>query len=119
MGLTLSLRRSGAILLAGAAACLVAGPASAADTPPACPVTDAPSNAVAITSTPLPVEALGGHYRTDTGWPAPREGRIGQLRRSEERRVGKECVSTCSTRWSPDHSTKKKKHSRHKIHKTK
>src|SRR3546814_11944599 len=23
--------------------------------------------------------------------------------RSEERRVGKECVSTCSTRWSPDH----------------
>ena len=59
MSLTLSLRRSGAILLAGAAACLVAGPASAADTPPACPVTDAPSNAVAITSTPLHVEALG------------------------------------------------------------
>src|SRR3546814_14616944 len=80
MSLTLSLRRSGAILLAGAAACLVAGPASAADTPPACPVTDAPSNAVAITSTPLPVEALGGHYRTDTGWPAPGAGRIGQLR---------------------------------------
>src|SRR3546814_5933874 len=26
---------------------------------------------------------------------------VGQ--RSEERRVGKECVSTCSTRWSPDH----------------
>src|SRR3546814_19483854 len=23
--------------------------------------------------------------------------------RSEERRVGKECVSTCSTRWSPAH----------------
>src|SRR3546814_12695824 len=23
--------------------------------------------------------------------------------RSEERRVGKECVSTCSTRWSPYH----------------
>src|SRR3546814_1699529 len=22
--------------------------------------------------------------------------------RSEDRRVGKECVSTCSTRWSPD-----------------
>lgn len=80
MSLPPSLRRSGAILLAGAAACLVAGPASAADTPPACPVTDAPSNAVAITSTPLPVEALGGHYRTDTGWPAPGEGRIGQLR---------------------------------------
>src|SRR3546814_12485654 len=24
--------------------------------------------------------------------------------RSEERRVGKECVSTCRYRWSPDHS---------------
>src|SRR3546814_18195175 len=27
--------------------------------------------------------------------------------RSEERRVGKECVSTCSSRGSPDHSQKK------------
>src|SRR3546814_20346053 len=26
-----------------------------------------------------------------------------RLIRSEERRVGKECVSTCSSRWSPDH----------------
>src|SRR3546814_5021537 len=25
------------------------------------------------------------------------------LQRSEERRVGKECVSTCRSRWSPDH----------------
>src|SRR3546814_12910228 len=25
------------------------------------------------------------------------------LFRSEERRVGKECVSTCRSRWSPDH----------------
>src|SRR3546814_13778140 len=24
-------------------------------------------------------------------------------RRAEERRVGKECVSTCRSRWSPDH----------------
>src|SRR3546814_15588838 len=31
--------------------------------------------------------------------------------RSEERRVGKECVSTCRSRWSPFHS--KKKHSYH------
>src|SRR3546814_20090953 len=28
--------------------------------------------------------------------------------RSEERRVGKECVSTCRSRWSPYHSQKKK-----------
>src|SRR3546814_256892 len=27
---------------------------------------------------------------------------LGLVARSEERRVGKECVSTCSTRWSPD-----------------
>src|SRR3546814_19856902 len=30
------------------------------------------------------------------------------LRRSEERRVGKECVSTCRSRWSPYHSKKNK-----------
>src|SRR3546814_19456683 len=28
---------------------------------------------------------------------------IGFDPRSEERRVGKECVSTCRSRWSPDH----------------
>src|SRR3546814_12140284 len=28
---------------------------------------------------------------------------IDKLHRSEERRVGKECVSTCRSRWSPDH----------------
>src|SRR3546814_17304611 len=28
--------------------------------------------------------------------------------RSEERRVGKECVSTCRSRWSPYHYIKKK-----------
>src|SRR3546814_10196904 len=26
-----------------------------------------------------------------------------EVRRSEERRVGKECVSTCRSRWSPYH----------------
>src|SRR3546814_16886487 len=29
------------------------------------------------------------------------------IERSEERRVGKECVSTCRSRWSPYHSKKK------------
>src|SRR3546814_2963566 len=28
------------------------------------------------------------------------------LKRSEERRVGKECVSTCRSRWSQNHSKK-------------
>src|SRR3546814_13593211 len=32
------------------------------------------------------------------------------FQRSEERRVGKECVSTCRSRWSPYHSKKKRIH---------
>src|SRR3546814_6589472 len=36
--------------------------------------------------------------------PSGRGGRRDRIRaRSEERRVGKECVSTCRSRWSPDH----------------
>src|SRR3546814_7193882 len=31
------------------------------------------------------------------------------VERSEERRVGKECVSTCSVRWSANHYKKKQK----------
>src|SRR3546814_5941981 len=33
----------------------------------------------------------------------PQYQRKGGDRRSEERRVGKECVSTCRSRWSPYH----------------
>src|SRR3546814_12007938 len=32
-----------------------------------------------------------------------RHSAIVASQRSEERRVGKECVSTCRSRWSPDH----------------
>src|SRR3546814_10461448 len=43
--------------------------------------------------------------------PVRRGGVIARLNpaqpRSEERRVGKECVSTCRSRWSPYHSKKK------------
>src|SRR3546814_17676209 len=35
--------------------------------------------------------------------------------RSEERRVGKECVSTCRSRWSPQHKTKKRYNMNHHI----
>src|SRR3546814_7835528 len=31
------------------------------------------------------------------------EAIVSSLNRSEERRVGKECVSTCRSRWSPYH----------------
>src|SRR3546814_12799989 len=34
--------------------------------------------------------------------------RVGDAHRSEERRVGKECVSTCRSRWSPSHEKKKR-----------
>src|SRR3546814_13986964 len=34
--------------------------------------------------------------------------------RSEERRGGKECVSTCRSRWSPYHYTKNNKCTEHK-----
>src|SRR3546814_16148791 len=40
-------------------------------------------------------------FRDDAG-----QFRFRLLTRSEERRVGKECVSTCRFRWSPDHSKK-------------
>src|SRR3546814_11659272 len=33
----------------------------------------------------------------------PAHRRFGKRTRSEERRVGKECVSTCRSRWSPYH----------------
>src|SRR3546814_12507897 len=38
------------------------------------------------------------------GDPQSSEGQV----RSEERRVGKECVSTCRSRWSPYHSKNNK-----------
>src|SRR3546814_16934867 len=34
----------------------------------------------------------------------------GDLDRSEERRVGKECVSPCRSRWSQNHEKKQEKH---------
>src|SRR3546814_17036198 len=58
------------------------------------------------TSTKLGMQRLGAvpHNRqpTELRWTI-----LGK--RSEERRVGKECVSTCRSRWSPNNSKKKKK----------
>src|SRR3546814_17845081 len=41
-------------------------------------------------------------------WAKPQSDQRG-LERSEERRVGKECVNTCRSRWSQYHSKKNKK----------
>src|SRR3546814_12977901 len=58
---------------------------------------------------PLALEALAradayrsqGLARREALWAVKRLP--GEKKRSEERRVGKECVSTCRARWSPDH----------------
>src|SRR3546814_12373335 len=48
----------------------------------------------------------------------PQEERPMTLSRSEERRVGKECVSTCRSRWSP-YTSKKNTTNNHKDDSTK
>src|SRR3546814_11948967 len=53
---------------------------------------------------------LVGQFRL-SGTPPPKTGRLippllVDRDRSEERRVGKECVSTCRSRWSPSNSKK-------------
>src|SRR3546814_16713301 len=59
----------------------------------------------------LPRRRLRHHQHAaktnDDGRPAMNACRFPQDQRSEERRVGKECVSTCSSRWSPYHKKKK------------
>src|SRR3546814_12349561 len=44
----------------------------------------------------------------------PHRAALVDLDRSEERRVGTECVSTCRSRWSQYHSKKKTKPQDHK-----
>src|SRR3546814_20169962 len=57
-----------------------------------------------------PWDAAGFSARVDAiiaataGLPTPCDPSLGgEAIRSEERRVGKECVSTCRSRWSPAH----------------
>src|SRR3546814_72519 len=45
----------------------------------------------------------GGAISPDFCVPIAMPGMLRRLPRSEERRVGKECVSTCRSRWSPYH----------------
>src|SRR3546814_13876483 len=46
---------------------------------------------------------LSLHIRKLPVYIAPKHGPKKRPVRSEERRVGKECVSTCRSRWSPYH----------------
>src|SRR3546814_10738022 len=52
----------------------------------------------AALTVPVFVLEMGGHLVDLSGLISPRASG-----RSEERRVGKECVSTCRSRWSPYH----------------
>src|SRR3546814_19487126 len=47
-------------------------------------------------------DGVGGTWR-DNAYPGCACDVPSHLYRSEERRVGKECVSTCRSRWSPYH----------------
>src|SRR3546814_13345872 len=66
------------------------------------PASAAPSASRRETSPRLPARARGAASASP---PARTSG--GTATRSDERRVGKECVSTCRSRWSPYHSKKK------------
>src|SRR3546814_15873175 len=48
-----------------------------------------------------------GHLSDRIGHERPAGDAARAQHRSEERRVGKECVSTCRSRWSPYHEKKK------------
>src|SRR3546814_16174447 len=54
---------------------------------------------------------LGREFGDDQRLASDRERKVHRIIclhiRSEERRVGKECVSTCRSRWSPYHYKKK------------
>src|SRR3546814_9820608 len=59
----------------------------------------------AIADSPVICEYLD-HLGGGSLFPVPGPARwraLGRQARSEERRVGKECVSTCRSRWSPYH----------------
>src|SRR3546814_11359575 len=49
------------------------------------------------------IEQVGGKLRAMMPWIAANKLVDQTKNRSEERRVGKECVSTCRSRWSPYH----------------
>src|SRR3546814_13344142 len=55
--------------------------------------------AMTTTTAPILGPILGGVISDNWSWPWIFFINL----RSEERRVGKECVSTCRSRWSPDH----------------
>src|SRR3546814_16917381 len=66
------------------------------------PSTPSPKNSTHNQPAPRPATTPKPPNHTDTARPGQRKPR-----RSEERREGKECVSTCRYRWPQDHEKKK------------
>src|SRR3546814_19115406 len=81
-------------LLALSLICCAAVPAFALDNPPSTPIEDLKQAGREIGHATRDAAKDVGHATRDTTRASGR---------SEERRVGKECVSTCRSRWAPDH----------------
>src|SRR3546814_15810356 len=62
----------------------------------------------AVAATPLPAVLRDPVLRRIQRQRLPPGDHRAVVLKSEERRVGKECVSTCRSRWSPYHQKKKK-----------
>src|SRR3546814_12246709 len=54
-----------------------------------------------------PAAVLNSSINVPTRWKIRMTTASFGVSRLEERRVGKECVSTCRSRWEPDHEKKK------------
>ena len=85
------------------AACSLIGPARADDTDDAERGQPAPRYVVTVLRSLGGISSLGTSIN-NRGWVAGRS-RVSsnQSIRSEERRVGKECIPPCRSRWSPYH----------------
>src|SRR3546814_15937129 len=72
-------------------------------------VVTAQKRAENVQDIPIAINALGGEALAERRIADPTDlvRQFPNLSRSEERRVGKECVRTCRLRWSPYHYKKK------------
>ena len=62
------------------------------------------SLALAQTATPAPAQPATQTDSSMKEWQVAKVAKVGLAQaRSEERRVGKECLTQCRSRWSPYH----------------
>src|SRR3546814_18608662 len=63
-------------------------------------------SSLAVSKEIMPVSPMTIRVGTSIAFTNGRYSGLGGTSRSEERRVGKECVSTCRSRWLPYHKKK-------------